>query len=434
MEQEPKAAHPSPAPNAEIAVPVTDTSDPALELRASMPHGAALSPIYCIPQRVQQTPPATIQEHAKESQKVTSNSSNTSDHVDHWYRKYLQKEKELADQHAINDQLPAENYDLNEETTSWRETSSRTEKSLQIKRREYHDAGILLEKRQQDVDKLRGLLQEANIRRQLEDKALVDQTMCLRVDIRNFSLQYGEIDENAPLIPSDTYSLLKEYIEVPERILQFYLASISARPPPSPCFNMGLHIQAGASSIQPPEGYLANPDARVEKGRITWRAKTIDLLLETMDRNQVENSANNEVFVRQEARILAGLLEPVVCRSMETILEPLWRLLNNSLALHRVLDQQVAMWCWCFPSEVPCKFDRAMHASVTQSQKGQIDEIQLVISPALMKRGKSSGDGFLVNEVHVKMEVELELSRPASSSSRSGWNPLNHLGRFRSKP
>ncbi|CRL30152.1 unnamed protein product [Penicillium camemberti] len=45
--------------------------------------------------------------------------------------------------------------------------------------------------------------------------------------------------------------------------------------------------------------------------------------------------------------------------------------------------------------------------------------MQLVLAPALVKRGKSSGDNFLDQYAHVKMEVEFDTPRQDSSGSRS---------------
>lgn len=143
------------------------------------------------------------------------------------------------------------------------------------------------------------------------------------------------------------------------------------------------------------------------------------MVLERLNESTPETRDSQQDFVSAKAQKLAGLLELIVCRDKRTLYDPLVKLLNESLELDLVLSQQVAMWSWEFPKRLPCQFDKEMHTSIHNRQHGQIYELQLVLAPALMKRGKSSGDDFLNQHVHVKMEVEIDIPRQDSSGSRS---------------
>lgn len=143
------------------------------------------------------------------------------------------------------------------------------------------------------------------------------------------------------------------------------------------------------------------------------------MVLERLNENTPETRDIQQDFVSAKAQKLAGLLELIVCRDKRTLYDPLVNLLNESLELDLVLSQQVAMWSWEFPKRLPCQFNKDMHTSVHKRQHGQAYEIQLVLAPALMKRGKSSGDGFLNQHVYLKMEVEIDTPRQDSSDSRS---------------
>lgn len=161
------------------------------------------------------------------------------------------------------------------------------------------------------------------------------------------------------------------------------------------------------------------------------------MLLESMPESPDREYHSQQEFVSQMAQRIAEMLEPIVYRKKRDLIERLSTLLVDSLALDQALSQQVAMWRWYFPSQIPCQFDKTIHASTHKRQKGQTYEVQLVLAPALMKRGMSSGDGFLVNELQVKMEVELQakmeveldLPPPVGKSSRSRRDVLNSIFR-----
>jgi hypothetical protein len=119
------------------------------------------------------------------------------------------------------------------------------------------------------------------------------------------------------------------------------------------------------------------------------------MVLERLNESTHETRDSQQDFVSAKAQELAGLLEPIICRDKRTLYDPLVKLLNESLELDLVLSQQVAIWSWNFPKRLPCPFDKKIHTSIHKRQHGQIYEIQLVLAPALMKRGKSSGEDFL---------------------------------------
>lgn len=143
------------------------------------------------------------------------------------------------------------------------------------------------------------------------------------------------------------------------------------------------------------------------------------MVLEGLNENAHKIRDSQHHFVSAKAQKLVGLLEPIVCHDKRTLYDPLVKLLNESLELDLVLSQQVALWSWEFPKKLPCQFDKEVHTSIQKRHHGQIYEIHLVLAPALMKRGKSSGDDFHDQYAQVKMEVEIDTPRQDSSGSQS---------------
>ncbi|KAL4908448.1 hypothetical protein BDW74DRAFT_175130 [Aspergillus multicolor] len=90
--------------------------------------------------------------------------------------------------------------------------------------------------------------------------------------------------------------------------------------------------------------------------------------------------------------------------------DPLEKIISDALTVDQLFSQQVARWTWQLLSEVPCRFDpEAMEmVNVDSGRKATASpnqDIFLVLAPALVKQGRSSGDDFDVAEVRLKAEV-----------------------------
>ncbi|KAJ9485834.1 hypothetical protein VN97_g7514 [Penicillium thymicola] len=431
----------------------TDKSHPDSKFTRAFYENPAPSPVSNFSEA--QEPRPGPQQHARKAEPSLPSHPEPPHDVSHWHRKYLQQEQELAAERAEKDQLQTAHRKAKNEVLFWEEKCSRNAKSLEEERQEHSKTRLSLQHKQQDARKWHLLLQDANdkmgaamnhhqVRHQLEDAEITTRVTCLRLDIRSFCLDYGELDGHDPRISDSSFSLLQKYLKIPEHTLEAYIESPSARPSIIRAFiwaflekkvfhrfcwaptdvGNAIHILHG-----PSEDDFSDADAEIERNRIIWRANTTNMLLESMPESPDREYDSQQEFVSQMAQRIAEMLEPIVYRKKRDLIERLSTLLVDSLALDQALSQQVAMWRWYFPSQIPCQFDKTIHASTHKRQKGQTYEVQLVLAPALMKRGMSSGDGFLVNELQVKMEVELDLPPPVGRSSRSRRDVFNSIFR-----
>ncbi|KAF7168214.1 hypothetical protein CNMCM5623_001284 [Aspergillus felis] len=381
--------------------------------------------------------PPTVEEHRRQAGTTLCNPPSSLNEADDRHRQNLQRERQLSDERQKTNQLQTANQEVENEVLAWREKCSQAESYLQDERREHSLTKAALQQRQQDANHWYSLLQEANraiggatnkqqASHQLDDTEITMRTKRLRVDIRDFALRYAKTDMEELRVPTTSYSLLKDYLRLSSRVVDTYIQFPSTRPAVIRAFLCAFldekvfrqFVWAPKTIHKAMKSFFdftdlsesknpSNPDAEVECKLNMWRVNTTNLLLEIMDGSNEEAHDNLGVFVSREAARLADCLEPIVSCSSADLIDPLSKLLDESLALDQVLSQQVAKWSWHFPRSIPCQFDQGTMGMATHKRHtGQSQEVQLVLSPALVKRGKSSGDGFDVDEVHIKMEVE----------------------------
>lgn len=157
-----------------------------------------------------------------------------------------------------------------------------------------------------------------------------------------------------------------------------------------------------------------------------WRANTSNLLLETAGLYSEKAYDHRQSFSKKQVFCIAKCLRPIAQRKGRDITVPLSKLLSESLALDQAFSQQVAIWTWLFPGNMPCCFDsEIMELEADRKQKGLDQDVRLVLAPALVKQGKSSGANFELKKVWVKMEVECEL--PVKNSEGGGFHLMKRF-------
>ncbi|KAJ5655025.1 hypothetical protein N7490_002028 [Penicillium lividum] len=421
-------------------IPIHETSGSARGSSAPLPIS---SPLVTF-QQINTDP----REHGSRVGAPLPSAPDYTDEVEEWRQKYHQQRQELLTEREKANRLEAAERTFSDEAIAWKARCSESQERLTKEREAHNRTHLRLQQKQQDVEKFIGLLNDANdklgsainpnqVRYQLEDAAITSRAKRLRLSIRSFAEEFGEIDASDHPNPKISYSLFKKYLCVSDDALATYIESPSARPKIlrpllwaflyEEVFDRFFWAPPGISSalrtlrhlIEPSQEALSDKESEVKRKKITWRADTTNMVLEGLDESTHETGDSQQEFVSAKAQKLAGLLEPIVCRDKRSLYDPLVKLLDESLELDLVLSQQVAMWSWKFPNRLPCQFDKEMHALIHKRQHGQIYEIQLVLAPALTKRGKSSGDGFFDQYVHVKMEVEIATPGQDSSGSRS---------------
>ncbi|KAL2701788.1 hypothetical protein AAEP93_006086 [Penicillium crustosum] len=404
-------------------------------------------PISSSPVKLSQINPHPREHGSRAGTPMLSAPEHTNE-VDNWRQRYLQQRDELLAEREKANRLEAAEWTFSSEVTAWQARCTESEEGLAKEREAHNRTHLKLQQRQQDVQKFIGLLNDANdklgstinpnqVRHQLEDAAITTRAKRLRSTIRTFAEHFGEVHESDHPNLKNSYSLFKKYLCVSEDALATYIESPSARPKilrpfiwtflyeevfdkffwAPPDIRSAMRTLRGL--IEPSQEAWSNEETEVGRKQITWRADTTNMVLEGLNENAHKIRDSQHHFVSAKAQKLVGLLEPIVCHDKRTLYDPLVKLLNESLELDLVLSQQVALWSWEFPKKLPCQFDKEVHTSIQKRHHGQIYEIHLVLAPALMKRGKSSGDDFHDQYAQVKMEVEIDTPRQDSSGSQS---------------
>ncbi|KAJ5747487.1 uncharacterized protein N7511_009183, partial [Penicillium nucicola] len=450
MQQQPTIIHRSPGATkgTDTVLLATNEDIQDFEIRSSIRGSPDPSFVSTLSQQARESSSGLPEHPSQEKAPLSALSSSVPSEMDNLKSQYLQLQQELTAERAKTSQLSATNQRLNDEALEWGKKCSQAENKLDEEVRHHGQTNRTLQLKQRDASHWHRLLQDANramnsaakhqqIYHQLEDSEITARAKRLRVDIRNFALRFAETKEGVVQISPASYSLLEEYLQVPISILDQYLDSASSRSSIIRAFlwaflyeevfrkfrwapgDVGQGMRSLCDLIEPSARKPSELKEEVERKRNMWRAHTVSLVLEKMDRSTEETHDSHRGFLSKKIEVLVSCLNPIVSCSPRELAGPLSRLLQESLALDQVLSQQVARWTWRLPSDIPCEFDEAiMDTSGHNSQKGITREVQLFLAPALMKQGTSSGDDFLINEVHVKMEVEISY-RPQSQSSGS---------------
>ncbi|KAJ5686656.1 hypothetical protein N7536_009275 [Penicillium majusculum] len=447
MEQEPEVVERSPRLPPRTVTRAADQNLPIHETSRSARGSPALLPIPSPSVKLPQINPDPREHGSRVGTPMLSAPDHTNE-VENWHQKYLQRRDELLAEREKANRLEAAERTFSSEAIAWQARFSESEEGLAKEREAHNRTHLKLQQRQQDVQKFIGLLNDANdklgsainpnqVRHQLEDAAITLRAKRLRLSIRTFAEQFGEVHPSDHPNLKKSYSLFKRYLYASEDTLATYIESPSARPkilrpflwtflyeevfdkffwaPP----DIRSALRTLRDLIEPSQEDLSDEETEVERKQITWRADTTNMVLERLNENTHKTRDSQHNFVSAKAQKLVGLLEPIVCRDKRTLYDPLVKLLNESLELDLVLSQQVAIWSWEFPKKLPCQFDKEVHTTIQKRHHGQIYEIKLVLAPALMKRGKSSGDDFLDQYAQVKMEVEIDTPRQDNSGSQS---------------
>ncbi|KAJ5782154.1 hypothetical protein N7457_003928 [Penicillium paradoxum] len=248
----------------------------------------------------------------------------------------------------------------------------------------------------------------------MDDSEFHNKAEQLRGDIRNITLCHlataDELD-----ISDSTYALFKQRLRLPESILGECLQSSSIRPeivqaflwetlradvfsrfrwvPQLPAEAMNA-MSIFLAPFQTPESEIV-PDAK--RKFHTWRATTTNIMMEclALDQEQVMRDASK--LCQEQAKLtandLSDLLQPLHQGVFEELLVEIF---DQTLVLSEMIDTQLASITW--------SDSKRKHKTEAHSEKGHPRNdkaFRLIVAPGLMRRGKSSGDSFDVEEIEI---------------------------------
>lgn len=139
-----------------------------------------------------------------------------------------------------------------------------------------------------------------------------------------------------------------------------------------------------------------------------WKATTSALILESMkDDDQVDFQKLLEGFSFNFSKQVLDFIKPFVRNLDEGIFDSLRHIIQRSIALDQEICRQAARVDWIFPpSRDPVLFDPDCMAADTREVTPQPRQhVGMVMTPALKKQGRSTGDNFETGYLLLKMDV-----------------------------
>lgn len=138
-----------------------------------------------------------------------------------------------------------------------------------------------------------------------------------------------------------------------------------------------------------------------------WRTNTNDLIRNALETNQQDDHDVQRKSIRYTVYGVFDVLSPFSkCRDKDLI-GYLYHLFDEALDLDKLISSQVAEVTWVSDiSKNAGKFNQdLMEPEPGKEQMGDSGNVMLVSAPGMIKRGKSTGEDFHVENMLLKMEV-----------------------------
>ncbi|KAK0641360.1 hypothetical protein B0T16DRAFT_393654 [Cercophora newfieldiana] len=154
--------------------------------------------------------------------------------------------------------------------------------------------------------------------------------------------------------------------------------------------------------------YSEHRDCDAERKFQVWRASTSVLLIDSV-LSSTENGEVTDELLTELHRFLQPLSTAHDTHGFDQELQHIY---DDAINLDKEICRQVARIEWQFPcNEQVLDFDpQCMVLQKGQEQLPTAEEVRLVIAPRMVKRGKSTGQGFETENQLLPMEVSLQPS------------------------
>lgn len=152
-----------------------------------------------------------------------------------------------------------------------------------------------------------------------------------------------------------------------------------------------------------------------------WSTATVELVLNVLDTHGSKAAGVKEHLEERKEEISRSVkLLFKLDDESEGITEALKSILDEAFALDKIMSQQVARLEWVFDVRTierrGCRFDAETMELDERAADGVVDaglKVCLVVAPALVKRGKSTGEDFDKERILLKRSVWCE--KPSNS-------------------
>jgi translation initiation factor RLI1 len=142
------------------------------------------------------------------------------------------------------------------------------------------------------------------------------------------------------------------------------------------------------------EGRLLPDDPEAERKFHFWRATTIAMFLDSLDQKKADLQLKRRTD-EYVLRIFNTLRELIKQEEEKGCKDQIATIINQALALDKEINRQTG--------NVRCIGDIQQAKTVNHAQRVKQDGVVLI--PEVLKRGKSTGEGFDQETILVEMEV-----------------------------
>lgn len=190
-----------------------------------------------------------------------------------------------------------------------------------------------------------------------------------------------------------------------------------------PEVNLSLKI-----SIEPVGNDTLGSDPEAKRKFQKWRVNTTTLLLNSNKLNHRDDDRVPKKLSEELDKVISESLSPFSKSKQKDLVDKVFVIVHDALKLDKMISMQLAEVIW----NSDCKNDsQHFRQDLMELQRGerQVDDTGntwLVSAPGMIKRGKSTGEDFDVENVLLKMEVFCE-PRTIEHTTES---PIKAVGSF----
>lgn len=114
--------------------------------------------------------------------------------------------------------------------------------------------------------------------------------------------------------------------------------------------------------------------------------------------------------LKERAQDLCAQLAPLTKSKHESFKAQIFAIIEEALDLDQLFSKQVADVCWTFGADEARRFNEAS-MELQQAEKRAVDgqEVQFVVAPGLIKRGRSTGEDYEMTSILLRTTVSCEL-------------------------
>ncbi|KAK0512136.1 hypothetical protein JMJ35_005264 [Cladonia borealis] len=139
-----------------------------------------------------------------------------------------------------------------------------------------------------------------------------------------------------------------------------------------------------------------------------WKANTSTLLVNALklDREEGQDMSGT---LKERAQDLCAQLAPLTKSKYRRFTAQIFDIIREALDLDQLLSKQVADIFWTVGADGPKSFNEAS-MELQQAEKRAVDgqQVQLVVAPGLIKKGRSTGEDYEMTNILLRITVSCE--------------------------